>query len=51
METAGELGANEFVRYIQQSGLYDSLTTGGPYTMFVPTDEAFAVIPSTIYAT
>lgn len=43
METAQELGAREFVRYIRQHGLYDSLTSGGPYTIFVPTDEAFSL--------
>lgn len=47
LETARELGAREFVRHVQQqSELYDLLTAGdsGPYTIFVPTDEAFAVI-------
>lgn len=42
LETAQELGASEFVRYVRQHGLYDSLTSGGPYTIFVPTDEAFS---------
>lgn len=44
METAQELGAGKFVQYIQQYGLHDLLISGGPYTIFVPTDEAFAVI-------
>lgn len=43
LETAQQLGAHEFVRYVRQNGLYDLLTTGGPYTIFVPTDEAFVV--------
>lgn len=43
LETARELGAEEFVRYVRQNGLHDLLTGGGPYTLFVPTDEAFAV--------
>ncbi|XP_025198610.1 transforming growth factor-beta-induced protein ig-h3 [Melanaphis sacchari] len=47
METAQELGARQFVQYIQQHGLYDLLTSGGPYTIFVPTDEAFSKIDST----
>ncbi|XP_050441387.1 periostin [Adelges cooleyi] len=42
LETAQELGAREFVRYAKQNGLYDLLTTGGPYTIFAPTDDAFA---------
>ncbi|VVC37673.1 FAS1 domain [Cinara cedri] len=46
LETARELGACEFVRYIQRHGLYDLLTSGGPYTIFVPTDEAFAKMDS-----
>lgn len=60
LETARELGAHEFVRLARQlKSLYDLLTgDGGPYTVFVPTDEAFAVIsitfpvfhrPSTVY--
>lgn len=44
LETAQELGACEFVRYVRRHGLYDLLTSGGPYTIFVPTDEAFSVI-------
>lgn len=44
METAQELGARTFVQYVRENGLYDLLTKGGPYTLFVPTDEAFAVI-------
>lgn len=44
LETAQELGARTFVQYVHQNGLYDLLTKGGPYTLFVPTDEAFAVI-------
>jgi uncharacterized surface protein with fasciclin (FAS1) repeats len=30
---------------IEKSGLVDTLTTGGPFTVFCPTDEAFAEIP------
>lgn len=43
METVKSLGANVFARYAKQTGLFDTLGIGGPYTLFVPTDEAFAV--------
>ncbi|XP_050523657.1 periostin isoform X2 [Daktulosphaira vitifoliae] len=42
LETIKLLGANEFARYAMQCGLFDILEIGGPYTLFVPTDEAFA---------
>ncbi|MEM8662582.1 MAG: fasciclin domain-containing protein [Pseudomonadota bacterium] len=29
----------------QAAGLADALTTGGPFTVFAPTDEAFAALP------
>lgn len=48
LEIAQELGACEFVRYIKMNGLYDMLTNGGPYTIFIPTDKAFAVSLLTI---
>jgi transforming growth factor-beta-induced protein len=30
---------------LTQSGLADTLSSGGPYTVFAPTDEAFAKVP------
>ncbi len=34
-----------FVRAIQEARLNDTLSGPGPYTVFAPTDEAFAKIP------
>jgi transforming growth factor-beta-induced protein len=41
-------GAGDFttlVRFVQQAGLADTLAHGGPFTVFAPTDEAFAKVP------
>ncbi len=34
-----------FLAAIKTAGLTDLLTTGGPYVLFVPTDDAFAAMP------
>ena len=36
---------NTLVAAVQQAGLVDTLTSNGPFTVFAPTDEAFAKIP------
>jgi len=33
------------VSLVQQAGLAGTLSTGGPYTVFAPTDAAFAKVP------
>jgi uncharacterized surface protein with fasciclin (FAS1) repeats len=33
------------VSLVQQAGLAETLSTGGPFTVFAPTDEAFAAVP------
>jgi uncharacterized surface protein with fasciclin (FAS1) repeats len=36
---------NSFLAALKTAGLADKLTTGGPYLVFAPTDEAFAALP------
>lgn len=36
---------NTFLAAMEKAGLGDLLTTGGPYAMFVPVDDAFAALP------
>ena len=38
-------GFNTLVTAIQEAGLVDALKAEGPYTVFAPTDEAFAALP------
>jgi uncharacterized surface protein with fasciclin (FAS1) repeats len=37
-----------FVSMLQESGLDKTLSTGGPYTVFAPTDDAFAKAPKSM---
>ncbi|TVQ41919.1 MAG: fasciclin domain-containing protein [Wenzhouxiangella sp.] len=46
VEVAQEAGQfNTLIAAVQAAGLADTLATGGPFTVFAPTDEAFAKIP------
>jgi uncharacterized surface protein with fasciclin (FAS1) repeats len=46
VETAVAAGNfTTLVSLVQQAGLADTLATGGPFTVFAPTDEAFAKVP------
>jgi len=38
-------GFSDFTRALKQSGCGEILDKGGPYTVFAPTDEAFAKFP------
>src|SRR5918994_439428 len=38
-------GLSTFFKAVRQSGLTDTLKGGGPFTVFAPTDEAFAKLP------
>jgi len=42
----GEGNFKILVNAIQEAGLVDTLSNEGPYTIFAPTDEAFAKLPS-----
>ncbi|MDG6256786.1 MAG: fasciclin domain-containing protein [Methanomicrobiaceae archaeon] len=43
-ESAGQFGT--LLEVLDAAGLTEELNSGGPYTVFAPTDDAFAVIPS-----
>lgn len=46
VETATNAGQfNTLVKAVQAAGLVDTLKGKGPYTVFAPTDEAFAKLP------
>ena len=45
VDTAGSAGSfNTLVKAVQAAGLVDTLKGPGPFTVFAPTDEAFAKI-------
>ncbi|MDG6256229.1 MAG: fasciclin domain-containing protein [Methanomicrobiaceae archaeon] len=47
VETAADAGQfTTLVAAIEAAGLTEELSTGGPYTIFAPTDAAFAAIPA-----
>jgi len=47
VETAIEAGSfNTLVKAVQEAGLVEALSGPGPFTVFAPTDEAFAEIPA-----
>lgn len=45
LDTARDLGATDFVRYVEESGLEKEWAREGAFTLFAPTNEAFANIP------
>lgn len=46
VDTAKSAGSfNTLVTAVQAAGLVDTLKRPGPYTVFAPTDEAFAKVP------
>ncbi|XP_046655629.1 periostin-like [Daphnia pulicaria] len=50
LETARELGATDFVQYVEESGLQKEWAREGAFTLFAPTNEAFANIPRELRA-
>jgi uncharacterized surface protein with fasciclin (FAS1) repeats len=47
VETASTAGTfNTFLKAVDTAGLKDTLKGAGPYTVFAPTDEAFAKLPA-----
>lgn len=47
VETAKNAGSfSTLLKAAEVAGLADTLSTGGPFTIFAPTDEAFSKIPS-----
>jgi uncharacterized surface protein with fasciclin (FAS1) repeats len=47
VETAISAGQfNTLVRAVQEAGLVDTLNGKGPFTVFAPTDQAFAKLPA-----
>jgi uncharacterized surface protein with fasciclin (FAS1) repeats len=51
IETAQELGQfKTLMTLVESADLLDLLKSPGPYTVFAPTDEAFAALPSNTIA-
>merc|ERR1712179_237999 len=48
VQLAEKLGANTLVSLVEKAGLKETLKTGGPFTVFGPTDAAFAKLPKAI---
>jgi uncharacterized surface protein with fasciclin (FAS1) repeats len=47
METAASAGSfKTFLAAVKSAGLTETLKNSGPYTVFAPTDEAFAKLPA-----
>ncbi|MDH3364424.1 MAG: fasciclin domain-containing protein [Thermoplasmata archaeon] len=47
VEVASEAGSfKTLLKAATEAGLVDTLSKGGPFTVFAPTDEAFAKLPS-----
>src|SRR4051812_5706287 len=48
VDTLRAEGLNEFVTALETAGLAEDLHGEGPFTIFAPTDQAFAVLPATV---
>jgi len=47
-EELTKAGATTLVDFVVKAGLADTVSTGGPFTVFAPTNEAFAKLPKDI---
>ena len=45
------VGATTLVDLVVKAGLADTVSTGGPFTVFAPTNEAFNKLPASLLAT
>lgn len=45
MQVAQQLGATTLLQLATEAGLADTLANGGPFTVFAPTNDAFAKLP------
>nr|XP_022309813.1 transforming growth factor-beta-induced protein ig-h3-like [Crassostrea virginica] len=45
VQVAEKLGATTLLQFATEAGLAETLATGGPFTVFAPTNEAFAKLP------
>lgn len=50
VEVCESLGLNTLANVLTRAGLVDTLKGPGPFTVFAPTDDAFAMIPEQIMA-
>lgn len=50
-EELTEAGATTLVDLVVKAGLADTVSTGGPFTVFAPTNEAFAKLPADLVNT
>merc|ERR1711976_1115803 len=48
IDKLGELGTTQLLAYIERAGLTDVLRSGGPFTIFAPSDEAIDKLPEII---
>lgn len=48
LELARKAGASSLVKLVNIAGLDDTLSEGGPYTLFGPSDDAIALLPRAV---
>ncbi|XP_061186609.1 protein sll1483-like [Saccostrea echinata] len=48
VQVAQKLGATTLLKFATDAGLADTLANGGPFTVFAPTNDAFAKLPKRV---